>query len=511
MSLNQIELAVFSSRLTAVCDEMGAQLKRAAFSPNIRDRLDYSCAVFDSSGELCAQAAHIPVHLGSMAYAMRAVVSRFDWKPGDAVIFNDPYLGGTHLPDVTVVQPIFERDQLAGFAANRAHHADIGAETPGSMPLSTSLSEEGLRIPPRYLMRAGRPDLATWHDILDVMAEPRETEGDLNAQLASVHWGVERASRIIAPMGLDAFEQALHSLNDYAERLAINALQCIPKGEYRFCDVMDDDGLGTEEIEIAVTIAADGKGTVHVNFNGTHEQVPGNINCPLSVTAASVFYAFRCLMPSHTPACAGSMRPIELSVPEGCLLNAEAPAAVAAGNVETSQRIVDVLLGALSRAINLPAASYGSMNNLAMGARGENSWSYYETIAGGIGGGPDWPGLSAVQAHMTNTLNTPVEVLEQRYPVRLKQYRVRRDSGGEGRLRGGDGVIREYEFLKPARATLIAERRRHPPWGLNGGLPGAAGRATLNGRLLPGKCELSLNVGDRLLIETPGGGGCGKK
>ncbi|MCB1735090.1 MAG: hydantoinase B/oxoprolinase family protein [Gammaproteobacteria bacterium] len=507
-----IELNIFSSRLDAVCEEMGAVLRNTAFSPNIRDRLDFSCAVFDAQGELCAQAAHIPVHLGSMAYAMRDLVQSLTWAEGDMVIVNDPYLGGTHLPDVTLIAPVFQADALVGFVANRAHHADIGADSPGSMPISHRLEEEGVVIPPTYLVRAGRMDEQVLRDVLERTRNPREARGDFSAQISANLAGRARLLELVQPMGNTGFRTALSDLNDYAERLACSALTEIPDGEYRFTDVMDDDGLGHLDIPITACIRVSGD-RVHVDFAGTAAQVNGNINCPLSVAAAGVFYVFRCLMPAQTPACAGTFRPITLDAPEGCLLNARRPAAVAAGNVETSTRVVDVVLGALAKAIpeRIPAASHGSMNNLAMGAHVPGcSWDYYETIGGGMGAGRDGGGLSGLQTHMTNTLNTPIEAFEMRYPARIRRYQIRENSGGTGWRNGGDGLIREFEFLADAQVTLLTERRRHAPWGVAGGGPGMKGENRLNEVLIDGgKHRFAVKTGDRLRIATPGGGGFG--
>ncbi len=509
--MDGIALSVFASRIAAVCDEMGAVLRRAAFSPNIKDRLDFSCAVFDTRGELCAQAAHIPVHLGSMAWAMRDLVTGTDWTAGDMLIVNDPYLGGTHLPDVTLVAPVFVGPVLAGFVANRAHHADIGAESPGSMPVSRSLEEEGLVIPPMLLQHGGRTVSATLERIVGATAVPRQMEGDLAAQISANRAGIRRLAALAGAPGTAAFGAGLAQINDYGARLARRTLQDIPDGEYRFVDVMDDDGTGNSDIRIEVSIRVAGAGVV-VDFSGTAGQVTGNINCPLPVTAAGVYYVFRCLMPEHTPACAGSFRDITILAPEGCLLNATRPAAVAAGNVETSSRIVDVVTGALAHALpeRIPAASQGTMNNLAMGSRrAGKSWDYYETIGGGMGAGSRYDGLSAVHSHMTNTRNTPIEVLEMNFPLRLLRYCLRTGSGGAGRHRGGDGLEREYEFLEPARVTLLTERRRHRPWGLGGGAAGAAGENRMDGTVLPAKAGFDMDAGGRLVIATPGGGGWG--
>ncbi len=511
--MNAIELSIFASRIEAVCDEMGAVLQRTAFSPNIKDRLDYSCAVFDTQGELCAQAAHIPVHLGSMAYAMRGIVNDIEWFSGDMVILNDPYLGGTHLPDVTLIAPVFVKDELAGFVANRAHHADIGSDSPGSMPISNRLEEEGLVIPPSRIIRCGAMDEKMMSAITQATANPEQARGDFTAQISTNRSGLARLKVLVETMGLEEYTQSLTALNDYAERLAQSALQLIPDGKYQFTDVMDDDGCGAVDIPIEVNITVAGHG-IHVDFEGTAEQTGGNINCPLSVAAAGVYYVFRCLMPRHTPACAGSFRPITLSAPEGSLLNAQRPAAVAAGNVETSTRVVDVVMGALAQALpdKIPAASHGSMNNLAMGSRlpGEE-WDYYETMGGGMGAGPEGDGLSAVQTHMTNTLNTPIEVLEMNYPLRIRRYALRDGSGGGGDHRGGDGLVREFEFLKPTEVTLLTERRTHSPWALQGGKDGECGANKRGDVILPSKVNVQMQAGERLTVETPGGGGWKKQ
>lgn len=514
--MDSISLSIFASRINAICEEMGAVLQSTALSPNIKDRLDFSCAVFDPAGELCAQAAHIPVHLGSMAYAMSGIVTALDWQAGDMVVVNDPYLGGTHLPDVTLIAPLFIGDVLVGFVANRAHHADIGATTPGSMPISQTLAEEGVIIPPTFIVRGGALDAAVLSEITGQSRNSFQSHGDYSAQLSANRCGVARLLALIELMGIAPFREALVALNDYAERLALSSLNEIPDGHYRFYDVMDDDGMGQQDIRIEVVVHAK-QGRLHLDFAGTAPQVVGNINCPLSVAAAAAFYVFRCLMPAQTPACAGSFRPVTLSIPVGTLLNARRPAAVAAGNVETSTRIVDVVMGALAQAIphKIPAASHGSMNNVAMGGvvmrNGiEQAWDYYETIGGGMGAGAEMDGLSAVQTHMTNTRNTPIESLEMHYPLRLRRYAIRDGSGGAGARQGGNGVIREYEFLADTTVTLLTERRRHAPWGLAGGDEGKPGINLFNEKTVGAKQCLRAQAGDRLAIETPGGGGWGK-
>ena len=506
-AVNSIELSLFVSRIQAICQEMGAVLQYSAFSPNIKDRLDFSCAIFDARGELCAQAAHIPVHLGSMAFAMRDIVSRFQWQDGDMLILNDPFLGGTHLPDITLLAPVFNGNQLLGFAANRAHHADVGATTPGSMPLTQSIHEEGVLIAPGFLYRNHELLGEATNELLRRVHIPEKTGADLSAQVSSIRKGVSLLKNLIHETGAAEFESMLTELNDYGEKLALTAISTIPEGTYSCHDVMDDDGLGNTDIPIAVTIhVSDNR--VLVDFDGTSDQVRGNINCPISVTAAAVYYCFYCLMPKHAPASAGCFSPIRLTARPGSLVNATYPAAVTAGNVETSTRLVDVILGALASAIpdRIPAASHGSMNNLAMGT---DNWDYYETLGGGMGAGPVSDGQHAVQTHMTNTLNTPIEILEMNYPLQIRQYNIRRQSGGRGRHRGGDGLVREYKFLQPCTVTMLSERRRHAPPGLAGGLDGMPAETTLNGGKLPGKFTIQAASGDILTIQTAGGGGWG--
>lgn len=511
--MDNIELSLFTCRISAVCEEMGAILQRAAFSPNIKDRLDYSCAIFDAQGSLCAQAAHIPVHLGSMAYAMKAIVGAADWSNGDMLILNDPYLGGTHLPDVTLIGPIFQNELLLGFVANRAHHADIGATSPGSMPISASLDDEGLLIPPTMLMQKGKLNTTLKATLLNGVSNTVQSEGDFSAQISANQLGLQRVKGLIQKMGVQPYLQALNELNHYGERLAKAALSAIPDGEYAFTDVMDDDGMGAENISIRVNILISG-GEVSVDFSGTADQVNGNINCPLSVAVAGVYYVFRCLMPTNTPACEGSFRHIHVTAPQGSLLNANRPAAVAAGNVETSTRVVDVIMGALAKAIpnQMAAASQGSMNNIAMGAREPgNTWDYYETVGGGMGASVKADGLSGVQTHMTNTLNTPIESLEIHYPLRVTRYALREQSGGAGLHHGGAGLWREFEFLANADVTLLTERRYNRPWGLLGGDGAALGENMFNGQPVPAKTTFKATKGDKLSVKTPGGGGFGIK
>lgn len=518
VKMNGVLISLFSSRIVAVCDEMGAVLQRAAFSPNIKDRLDFSCAVFDNNGHLVAQAAHIPVHLGSMAYAMADIIESINWQPQDMLILNDPFLGGTHLPDVTLVMPVFHNKRLIAFVANRAHHANIGSDSPGSMPLSTHIDEEGLFISPRLLIKQGVMDEVFLQQLHTAFLRSEATQdetgaqGDLAAQISANLAGHTRLLHLVAELGERAYQQSIEHLNQYGEAIASRMLAAIPNGVYRFSDILDDDGVGTKNIAIvaAVTIS---DVHAHVDFKGTAKQSPGNINCPKSVAAAAVYYVFRCLMPEYTPNCAGSFRPLSFHAPKGSLLNATKPAAVAAGNVETSTRLVDVLCGALAQAIpeRIPAASYGTMNNVAMGCRqAGHSWDYYETIGGGMGAGAHGGGLDGVQAHMTNTLNTPIESVEMHFPLRIEVYRLREGSGGQGARSGGCGLIRTFRFLEATEVTLLTERRVSAPWGLNGGTAALPGENILDERVLPAKTSFTAQAGQCLTIKTPGGGGWGK-
>ncbi len=506
--MNAIELSLFSSRINAICEQMGAVLQQTAFSPNIRDRLDYSCAIFDVHGQLCAQAAHIPVHLGSMAYAMRDIVNARDWHDGDTVILNNPFMGGTHLPDVTFISPVFVDQKLYGFVANRAHHADIGSESPGSMPISASINEEGLLISPTLIGQQHQLLDDVLRGITRHLRAPDIAEADFKAQFSVNLTGNRALIALIQSCTQTSFADYLQYLNDYARRIARHVLDSLPDGSYQFTDVLDDDAQQNNAIGISCTLKVKND-QVTVDFTGSSSQVAGNVNCPVSVTAAAVYYCFRCLMPDYIPNCAGSFDVIELVVPDGSLLNADYPAAVAAGNVETSTRVVDVVLGALAQALpdRIPAASHGSMNNIAMGA---DSWSYYETLGGGMGASRGRNGCHAVQTHMTNTLNTPVEVLELHYPLRVNEYAIRDDSGGMGRYTGGNGLQRQYQFLEQAHVTLLTERRESRPWGLQAGDAGKSGENRLNDIILPAKTSLTVKPGDKLIIKTPGGGGWGE-
>ncbi len=485
MKLDAITLAVMNNRLAAIADEMGVVLGHTAFSPNIKERHDFSCAIFDARGELVAQAAHIPVHLGSTPLSVRAAIANLDLKRGDVAALNDPFAGGTHLPDLTLVAPVFIGNELRpfAFAANRAHHADIGGIAPGSMALATEIYQEGFRLPPVKIVAGG--EIA--RDVMTLfLANTRvreEREGDLRAQIAALSVGSERLLAIVKTSGRKTVEAAMDGLKDYAERLMIAALRELPSGTYRAEDFLDDDGFGTGPIPIRVAIKIGG-GMAVVDFTGSAPQVRGSVNANFAITLSATFYVMKCLAAEAVPANEGLMRPIKLVAPPGSIVNALAPAAVAGGNVETSQRIVDVLFRALAKAApnRIPAASSGSMSNLTVGGFDrfrDRHFSYYETIAGGAGAAKDRRGASGIHTHMTNTLNTPIEALESYYPMRITEYRIRRGSGGRGRARGGDGLIRELECFVDSNVSVLTERRKIPPYGLAGGGPGATGKNIL--------------------------------
>ena len=522
------ELSIFNALFAAVAEEMGLTLGRTAHSPNIKERRDYSCAVFDPQGRLVAQAAHIPVHLGAMPSAVQAAMGLAPFAPGDVVMLNDPYLGGTHLPDITMVSPVFvpgnRRRTLAGFVASRAHHADVGGSTPGSMPLATDLYQEGIIIPPIKLYERGRLNQGALDLLLRNVRTPEERRGDLEAQVAAHRLGERRLAEMVERYGLRQTHRQMASLMDYAERMTRAALAAVPDGEYPFEDFLDDDGISDEPVAIRLRAVVRG-GELHCDFTGSADQRPSSVNAVASVTRSAAYYVVRCLLagPSASegvPANEGCFRPISFTLPEGSIVNARPPAAVSAGNVETSQRIVDVLLGALAQALPalIPAASAGTMNNVAIGGQDplrDRPFTYYETVGGGAGASPEGAGLSAVHTHMTNTMNTPIEALEMTYPVRIRQYSLRRGSGGQGCHTGGDGIVREWEFLAPATLTVVSERRRFGPWGLAGGAAGEPGRNVLRRAdgtetELPSKGQMAVQAGDRLAIETPGGGGWGE-
>jgi N-methylhydantoinase B len=497
-SLDPVALQVMTGALRAACDEMGAVLIRSAHSPNITERHDCSTALFEASGELVMQAEHIPVHLGSMPDAVAAIVGE-EHHDGDLWILNDPYRGGTHLPDITLISPVFEGSELLGFAASRAHHADIGGPTPGGMPaLSKSLDEEGVVIPPT------RADDAVLSDLASQMRRPEQRLADLRAQRAANLTGSSRLRQLAERHGIELLRTASAEILDYAERRTRAALEEMPDGESSAEDVLE--GLdGDIHLRLRATVRGD---SLELDFEGTAQQIEGNLNCPLSVTKAACFYAVRVVCDPDAPPSAGAWRPVAVSAPQGSLLNARPPAAVVGGNVETSSRVADLVFEALAAFAPVGANGQGTMNNVTLAAEG---WTYYETIGGGQGACPDADGPSAEHVAMSNTLNTPIEALETEYPVRVSELSIRHGSGGGGSHRGGDGIVRELEALEPMRYTLIGERRRHAPQGRDGGAPGATGRDLLNGEPVPAKGEGELEPGDRLRIETPAGGGFGSE
>ena len=482
-----IELALVVGALHSACEEMGALLVRAAHSPNIKERRDASSALFDARGEMVAQAEHIPVHLGAMPAAVAAVRER-EQAPGRSWILNDPYAGGTHLPDITVVTPAYCGADLIGFAATRAHHADVGGATPGSMPAaSRTLEEEGVVIAPTAL------SAELIEELVARMRQPAERRADLRAQLAANVVGARRLEALASQIARGALDEVL----DYGERRARAAIATLPAGVHEAADVLEAD---ERDLELRVRVERSGS-SITIDFEGSAARDPGNLNCPISVTRSACYFAVRVLTDPATPPNAGAYRPIEVRAPAGSLLDARSPAAVAAGNVETSSRVADLVLAAFGRALG-----QGTMNNLTLGSE---RFTYYETIGGGQGACADADGPSAVHVAMSNTLNTPVEALERAYPLRVVRYERRRGSGGSGRFRGGDGVVRELEALEPMSFSLIAERRRHAPRGAAGGGDGAPGADTLDGQRLPGKASGELAAGSRLRIATPGGGGYG--
>ncbi len=493
--LDPVTLQVLIGGLRAASEEMGAVLIRSAHSANIKERRDCSTALFNSEAELVMQAEHIPVHLGSMPHAVRAVVDR-EQRPGESWILNDPFRGGTHLPDITLITPIFDRDELLGFAASRAHHADIGGPTPGGMPAdSVRLEDEGVVIAPT---RASDDALRA---LARQMRNPDQRLADLRAQRAANLVGERRLVELGERHGPELLREGMSEILDYAERRTRAALARLPDGTYQASDVLEGDS----EITLRCAATLEGEDLV-LDFSGSADQVHGNLNCPLAVTESAAVFAVRVLVDPDAPPCAGAHRPIEVRAPLGSLLNARPGAAVVAGNVETSSRVADLVISALAGATEAPAQGQGTMNNLTLAAEG---FTYYETVGGGQGACPDADGPSAIHVAMSNTLNTPVEALETEFPLRVRELSVRRGSGGGGARRGGDGIVREIEALEPMAFSLITERRSQPPRGRDGGEDGATGRNLLNGDDLPSKCMGELQAGDRLRIETPGGGGHG--
>src|SRR5919107_4699435 len=503
--LDPVTLSVLASALVGIAEEMGAVLIRGSYSSNIKERRDCSTALFDAQGRMVAQAEHIPVHLGAMPEAVAAIMGR-DPEPGDVFAINDPYSGGTHLPDITLVSPVAVEGEIIGYAVTRAHHSDVGGMRPGSMPSdSREIYQEGIIIPPLRLVRGGE----YVDDILDfILANVRTPEirrGDLRAQIAANRIAEERVGELIERRGegivLAAFDEAI----SYTERRTREAIRELPDGVYRAEDFLEGDGIVDEDIPIRATVRIEDDSII-IDFAGTADSVRGNVNCPLPVTRSACYFALRVLLPKDVPANAGTYAPLEIKAPEGSLVNAKSPSAVVAGNVQTSKRIADTVLSALSGAATLPAQGQGTMNNLVIGGPG---WTYYETIGGGQGASDKGPGPSGVHVGMSNTLNTPTEAFELEYPMRVERYELLYGSGGDGEQRGGDGIVRSVKVLEPASLSLLTDRRRHGPRGLEGGGPGRVGRNLLNDEELPPKVSREMEEGDTVTVETPGGGGYG--
>jgi N-methylhydantoinase B len=518
MRVNPILLQVFKNRFSAISEEMGVTLNRTAFSPNIKERRDFSCALFNKSGDMIAQAAHIPVHLGSMPMSVKAVIAETDMKSGDMVMLNDPYKGGTHLPDITIVAPVFcGCDSPQFYVANRAHHADVGGISSGSMPLSTSLFQEGVIIPPTFIVRDGEIDRNIMNFVLNNVRTPVEREGDFTAQIMANMVGVKRLGELVNTYGLDKVSFYSGSLIDYSAKVMKACIAEIPNGVYEFEDCLDGDGVDRKNVFIRLRMTVDYE-AVTLDFTESDEQVTGSVNAVYAITLSAVIYVFRCLVQENIPTNAGCSVPLVVKCRKGTVVDAKFPAAVAGGNVETSQRVVDVVLGALAKAIpdKISAASQGTMNNVTIGGVDERTgqpFAYYETLAGGSGAYNGGNGESAIHSHMTNTLNTPVEALEFSYPFLVHTYSVRNGSGGIGDFVGGEGLVREVELLSDAEVTVLSERRTKGAYGLNGGCDGRVGvnkiikkQTTID---MGGKFSKKLKKGDRLRIETPGGGGYG--
>jgi N-methylhydantoinase B len=518
-----VTLEVYRHLFTALAEEMGASLRRASFSPNIKERRDYSCALFESQGVAVALGDHMPVHLGAMPMSVEAALAALGHlDPGDVVILNDPFHGGTHLPDITLISGVYWEGELLGYVASRAHHSDVGGMSPGSMPLAREIFQEGLRIPPVLLFRKGIRNEDLWQTILANVRTPVERAGDLDAQLAALHTGSVRLLEMVERRGTSEVLAAMQGLIAYADRLVAAGIQEIPDGVYEAEDFLDDDGFGSGPVPIRVAMGIEGDRMV-LDFEGSSPQMPGGINAVAAITSSATRYVVRCmveaLLGTPLPAGGGSMASVELRLPPGSLVNAQLPASVAAGNVETSQRITDTLLQAFGQALPelAPALSQGTMNNTTVGGmdpRTGESFAYYETVGGGLGAAPQGPGLSGVHSHMSNSLNTPVEALEHAYPFRVTHYSIRRGSGGEGIHRGGDGLRRDIQLLGDSQVTLLSERRLQGPRGAQGGEDGATGENILirnrQEEKVPGKVTFDALAGDIISIRSPGGGGWGK-
>ena len=530
-TFDPVRLEVFKHLFSAIADEMGVLLRRTSYSPNIKERRDFSCAIFNSQGQMIAQAAHIPVHLGSMSMAVTSIIQTYftenPLQPEDTIILNDPYLGGTHLPDITLVTPVFVTKntvghkplELIGFVASRAHHADIGGISPGSMSVASEIYQEGLIIPPIKIISNGQINQDILAFILANVRTPQERYGDLHAQIAANQRGVHRLQELISRYGLSEITTYMKALISYSEQMTRRLLDEIPDGTYTFSDILDNDGISPNPVQIKASITIQGDHAI-VDFTGSAPQQKGGINAVYAITLSAVYYVFRCLLGLDVPNNSGCLIPIKIIAPEGSVVNARKPAPVVGGNVETSQRIVDVLLGALHQACpdRIPAASQGTMNNLTIGGWDEEhdcSFAYYETIGGGMGARPNSDGPSAVHSHLTNTLNTPIEAIEYNYPLRVTRYEINRGTGGSGEYKGGDGIRRDIQALVDVTVSILSDRRDTSPYGLAGGQPGKNGANILIHEgaeiALPGKGTIELHKGDIISIRTPGGGGFGEK
>jgi N-methylhydantoinase B len=504
--LDPVTLSVLASALAGIAEEMGAVLIRGSYSSNIKERRDCSTALFDARGQMVAQAEHIPVHLGAMPEAV-AAIRRRNPEPGDVFAINDPYSGGTHLPDITLVSPVALEGEILGYAVTRAHHSDVGGMRPGSAPSdSREIYQEGIIIPAVRLVRGG--DYVD--DVLDLLLAnvrtPAIRRGDLRAQIAGNQIAEERVGELIERRGKEIVLAAFDEVISYTERRTREVIRNLPDGEYRAEDFMEGDGTADEDIPIRVKVRIKND-SMSIDFSGTSPAVRGNVNCPLAVTRSACYFALRVLLPGDVPANAGTYAPLDITAPKGSLVNAQSPSAVVAGNVETSSRIADTVLSALSGAAPLPAQGQGTMNNLVIGGAG---WTYYETIGGGQGASHKGPGPSGVHVGMSNTLNTPTEAFELEYPMRVERYELLYGSGGEGEHRGGDGIVRSVRVLEPASLSLLTDRRRHGPRGVEGGEPGRVGHNLLNDEDLAPKVSRELEAGDVVTVETPGGGGYGR-
>jgi N-methylhydantoinase B len=503
--LDPVTLSVLASALVGIAEEMGAVLIRGSYSSNIKERRDCSTALFDAQGRMVAQAEHIPVHLGAMPEAVAAIMGR-DPEPGDVFAINDPYSGGTHLPDITLVSPVAPDGEIIGYAVTRAHHSDVGGMRPGSAPSdSREIFQEGIIIPPVRLVRGGEYVDDVLALLLANVRTPAIRRGDLRAQIAANRIADQRIGELMERRGKETVLAAFDEVISYTERRTRDVVRNLPDGEYWAEDFMEGDGTVDQDIPIRVKILIS-EDSMSIDFSGTAEAVGGNVNCPLAVTRSACYFALRVLLPGDVPANAGTYAPLDIEAPDGSLVNARSPSAVVAGNVETSSRIADTVLSALSGATMLPAQGQGTMNNLVIGGPG---WTYYETIGGGQGASQRGPGPSGVHVGMSNTLNTPIEAFEMEYPMRVERYELLYGSGGDGEHRGGDGIVRAVRVLEPASLSLLTDRRRHGPHGACGGAPGRVGRNLLGGEELPPKVSREMEEGDVVTVETPGGGGYG--